>query len=646
LDNYVGHIDYGEVILNNMPLLVVGPIGFELTNIYGRKIHQGDPGPNDHAVDSTISQESHQGGIGTLVYRGDDDRGNCWFSTAWMQTSRQLSLPPKTFVYDAGVASDFGYIHDKLNGVIYASTGSELLKWTGSTFAPITPSPVALSSTPVDSGVTWGDETTPAKLFIPYATGYDTWDGATHAAGVMVTGKGPISLVIWEEKLFGLAEDGSIYFTTDGVSGTWTFKGKIPNSLTPRKLFIWLDRDNQPAVHIATSGSVFALDFVNSLTIETDLKFPDHPTQGLGAEMWRADAYVSVGLGVHRQSNGLIQAVGPDGRDGLPDEFSSGYIRSIAGGYNEYYVSIVGERLGEVEPEELHDLNIGLPELMTTWDPGRYGMVMGYNGFGFHPRWVGQEEPTTIRVLSYSGYYWLMWGTRGHLMWQQLPIGYYNPTFSTANIPLERTAYHITPYYNWGLTDSPKIMKYFEFKATNMCEVGDPCTGDQNYIEVFYRIDDDEAWTPLRSAQQGDEIRFNGQHRLLIGFDSIDGRQYHSGMAHERIQFMFILQGKTTDDLATPVIEWYTLVGRKWMKAVKVFQMQIDGTNTHKQQDSKAIREHIEATARKKGGVPLVIGDMEYIVDVTTDSGNIEPSLSWSGYHNVTCIQFVEEDNE
>lgn len=625
-----------------MPLLVVGPIGFELTNIYGRKIHQGDPGPNDHAVDSTITQESHQGGIGTLVYRGDDDRGNCWFSTAWMQTSRQLSLPPKTFSY-AGDLTEYGFIHDKLNNVMYASMGTDLLKWTGLTYEALTV-PVSLTATPVNPGVTWGDQNTTDKLYIPFGSGYDTYDGGSHDTGVMVSGKGPISLVVWEEKLFGLADDGSIYMTTDGASGTWTLKGRIPSSVTPRKLFIWLDRDNQPAVHISTSGSVFALDFVNNLTVETDLKFPDHPTQGLGAEMWRADAYISVGLGIHRQSNGLIQAVGPDGRDGLPDEFSSGYIRAIGGGYNEYYVSIVGERLDFTPVEEAYDLNIGIPEMMTSQDPGRYGLVLGYNGFGFHPRWVGQVEPTNIRTVSHGGYYWLMWGSKGYLFWQRLPIGYYNPSFSTADIPLERTAYHITPYYNWGLTDSPKIMKYLELKAKDMGAVTG--SSEENYIEVYYQIDDDTEWTPLRTAQQGNPINTNGQHRLLIGYDTIDGRQYHSGLAHERIRFMFVLQGRASDDLATPIMEWYTLVGRKWMKAVKVFQFQVDGTNTHKQNDPLTIKDHIEATARKKGGVPLVIGDQEFIVDVTTDSGTLEPSLSWSGYHNVTCVQFIEEDNE
>lgn len=648
--SHINRVDSAEVVLNNVPIPVMGPINFEVTNLYGRKIHQGDPGPNDHPIDSTISQESHQGGIGTLVYRGDDDRGNCWFSTAWMQTSRQLSLPPKTSSQQVvGQETAYVYPHDKLSGVMHGTFGTNLLKWNESTdLWEQYGSPKTIASAAVNSGVTWGDQNTARALYIPYGTGYAKFDGTTVTAGVMVTGVGPKSLVVWEEKLFGMDDTGAVYYTTDGVTGTWTLKGKMPLELTPQNLFVWFDRDTEPAVHLSSSGRVFGLDYLNSLIIETPLFFPDHPTQGLGAEMWRGDAYISAGVGIHRQSNGLIQPVGPDGRDGLPEEFASGYFRHLAGGYNELYGTIVGDSIAFTPADETDDVGIGIPELMISQDSQKYGMLLSYNGFGWHPRWVSTVEPTTIRIVSVDGVYRIFWGSKGYMFWQELPRGYYNPNFSTASIPLERKASHITPFYNWGMVDSPKIMKYFEFKTKGCTYTLDPVTDlhiPVDYLEVYYRIDDDVMWTPLRTAADGNAVDTNGQQRILMGFDTLLDITYHKGIEHEQIQFRFDFVGNPASNLSTPVIQWYTLVGRKWMRTVRVFTFQVDATNTNKGTDVLSLSEHIYQTARTKGGVPLVIGDRFYVVDVTTDTGNTEAGMSHAAYHNVTCVEFVEEDN-
>jgi hypothetical protein len=384
---------------------------------------------------------------------------------------------------------------------------------------------------------------------------------------------------------------------------------------------------------------VYALDFANNLLIETDLKYPDHPTQGLGADRWRADAYVTVGIGIHRQANGLVTAVGPDGRDGLPTEYSSGHFTDVCGSYNELFGLMQGGDItAEATPEDT-DLLAGLPDTMYSNLSDKFSMLLGWNGLGWHPRWVGTKQPTNIGVSSTAGVYRVFWGTRGELKTQILPLGYYNPAYRQQYVEMERYARHETPFYNWGMINTPKILKYFETHTSN-CD-------DVNYIKVWCRIDANEEWgngveggTPLAV------ITTNGQHRFLIGYELYGDQLLHVGLEHERVQFAFEFFGDEADYYATPIMDWYTIVGRKWMRTIRVFTFQVDATLPHKNLSADLISQHIYDSARKKSGVPLVIANRVFMVDVTADSGNIAAGMTWEAYHNLSCIEMIEEDNE
>lgn len=215
----------GEVVLGNLPLKVLGPIGFDLVNLYGRKTHTGDPQANDHPTDSTISQQTHIGGIGTLIYEGDEDRGNSWFSTAWMQTTNTLTNGPFTFEYSVeGEEESFCYVHDAIEGAAIATFGDVVKRWNEVTDEFEDPgSAITLGATPVGGGVTWGDATTPKKMYIPCGSSYKTFDGTTVAAGTAL--EGAIAFAVWSEKLFKLDANGDVKFTADGT--TWTLRGTV-----------------------------------------------------------------------------------------------------------------------------------------------------------------------------------------------------------------------------------------------------------------------------------------------------------------------------------------------------------------------------------------------------------------------------------
>ncbi len=626
----------GEVVLGNLPLRTMGPVGFDLVNLYGRKTQSGDPQPNDHPTDSTISQQDHIGGIGTLIYEGDEDRGNSWFSTAWMQTSKTLTNGPYTFEYEvAGEEESFAYVHDKIDDQVIATFGDVLMKWNEVTDVFDNPS-VTLGATPSGGGITWGDANTAKKLYIPCGSTYYTFDGTSAAAGLAL--EGAISFAIWSEKLFKLDNNGDIKFTADG-GATWTLKGTIPREVTPKKLFIWVDNDGNSTLHIATSGAVYVLDFTNALVFETAMDFPDHPYQGNGATMWRGDAYVSVGVGVHRDAKGLITAVGLDGRDGLPPEYANGYFVALEPSYNELLGTVVGGLVDESTIEETSDMVAGIPDTMYSQARDRFSVVVGYNGFGWHPRWIGEVEVTNIRVHSQSGVYRAFWGAKGKVYSQILPRAYYNPSYQQAVIPVAKYNRHETPYYNWGMIDTPKILKYFETHTSN-CD-------ENNYIKIWCRIDDETEWGDGQNAGSPLAIiATNGQHRLLTGYHQWGDRLLHAGLTHERVQFAFEFFANPDADYESPVMDWYTIVGRKWMRTVRVFTFQVDASTPYDGNSTYTISQHIYNCAREQHGVPLVIADQLFMVDVTADSGNIAAGMDWQAYHNLSCIEMIEEDNE
>jgi hypothetical protein len=317
---FIERAEAGEIILNNVRLKLEGGIGWGIENSYGRKLQQGDAGPDDHPIDSTISQASWTGGIGTKKHRGDDTKGNSWWSTMWLLTEDLLCLPPKTWEFTlTGEESTLAYPHEKYNAKQYVTFGKKIKVWNESTdtFDAVVGDPASTGS-PVYKGVTWGNDVTAKKLYVPMGSTYEVFDGSTFSAGAV--GEGAISFVVWQQKLFKVDTSGVVKVTTDGA--TWTEKGRIPEDYTPKRLFIHYNKNNEPNVHLTTSGALYALDYDNNYLVERELKYPDHPDQGLGAALWRADAYISVGLGVHRDSNGQISAMGPDGRDGLARRLS------------------------------------------------------------------------------------------------------------------------------------------------------------------------------------------------------------------------------------------------------------------------------------------------------------------------------------
>lgn len=635
-DTFVTYAQEGEVILNNVPLKVNGDIIEELQNIFGRKTQQGDPGPDDHPINSTISQEENTGGMGTLKRRTDEDTGRYWFSTLWTQSRGVLALHPKTQIITvSGITNEPVWPLGMYGGNMHIAFGQKLKIWNELTDAADNPgATINLTNAAVGRGIAWGNATIIKKLYIPEGTTYETWDGTTLAAGV--GSERAMSFVVWSQKLFKLDDNGVVKVTVDNVS--WTTVGRITDDFTPHRLFIWKGPDGRDAVHVSTSGKVYYLDYTNSELVETDFEYPDHPDQGMAATTWRNDAYVSVGAGVHQDQGGFVTAVGLDGRDGLPQEYAQGRIKDAQPSYNELLVAYEGSVIVSPPAPETADQGVNQPEAMYAQAFPRRSFVAGNNVLGWSVKSVMEDTLTDIAVGSNHAegvYRWYVGGA-GRLYTQIMPTGYWNPRINdTALIPLERYGYHMTPFYNWGWLDTPKILKQLEMKVSK--------ANANDRIVVWLRKDEDDMWgngiddgTPLAT------ITSNGQFVFSTGQSLIGDRLFFTGMEHEQVQFLFEEYGDPASNYTSPNIEWYALIGRKWMRPVRVWTFQVDGTQPLKGMSETAARSIIFDAATKKGGVTLVIGDQIYVVDVTSDVSNREAGISEDGYINVTCVEWSE----
>lgn len=618
----------GIVVLNNVPLKVSGGVGWQLLNSYGRKIQQGDPGPQDHHLDSTITQASWTGGIGTKRYRGDDALGNSWFSTMWMQTENVLCLPTKTFEFTlAGQEGNLAFVHDQLVGYQWGSIGLIPVRWNESSDVWETPPGYGSStSTPVNKGVTWGNASVSKKMYIPMGTTYEVFNGTSYTAGAV--GETAVAFAVWEQKLFKLGQDGVVKVTVDGA--TWTEKGRINSSESPRNLFVFYDKSNNQLLHVVSSGRLYGLDYTNATLIETDMWWPTHPSQGYGVTRWRGDAYISAGLGIHRNNNGLIQAVGPDGRDGLPQKYAGGYFTDLIGGYNGMYGVLVSGDLAYTPATETSDAGTAPPEQMYSQDPPVNCMMMEYNGLGWFPQWEGTNRTTTITTSANDGVYRVFWGTKGYLYSKILPMGYYNPSYNQNQSPLAPSARHETPFFTWGFDGVDKILKLLEVQTIG-------CSSTE-YFDVWYRTSEDDDWTFL------DKITTNGEHHIEIGFEDIAGKSFHSGLKHERVQFAFDAY-RGSDEYKTPAIEWYQIVGRKWMRPMLSFQFQVDAIESYSDLSPFAIFLHCLRAATKKGGSVLVVGNKTFPVDITSLEGEMAAGLDFMTSFNIHAALITEVDD-
>lgn len=601
-----------EIWLHGRPYRVDREVGFDLANIFGRKVNQGDPGPDDHPTHSTSIQVDWSGG-GLVKYMNPaSDTGRFHKSTAETQYPNCIALPPKTFEFEApGNEPGSPYAMGDFNGypVFVWHESIYILDQINNSWSLVG----SITGGVANSGTVYREasDTTDHDqyMFLPTAAGY-----ATLSTGWIVEDGTALQQVIdfevWDDKIFRLMGDGTLWWSTKKpeAEGDWTYSGAVPDGSTPRRLISFMTKQGEPCLFVVTDATTWKHDFANTMLHRDDLEFPRHPDQGRAAKNHRGEVWVSVGTGIHRYDNNTISPQGLDSRDGLDPEFR-GFIVDMESTYNGLYVLVQGRSVGDDTYVEQGQLLAGPGgnSFMASSQP-TFNMIQMWNGFGWHHRWheLG-SPPTNIRLSNVQGVYRIYWGSNDRLYMQIMPRVYFNPADpDTRGYPFAPYAEHESSWNAWGWVGQDKIMKQIELYVEKI-EPGAK-------IEVFYKIDkDDNPWEVAGIIQE------DGEYRFYVGQDLqeplIGGRGHYRGVRHERYKLLFRIYRGPTESIS-PVIKWHSVIARRWLRPQRVWTLDLNLSAKIKDYTIEQQLRHLIDIATNQEAVVFEHQDDKYMADL------------------------------
>jgi hypothetical protein len=646
---------YDEVWLGGMPFRVTGNVNWELTNIFARPINQGAPGPNDHPNHSTSIQNDWSGGALVKYMNPASDIGRFRFATLETQYPGSFSLPPITDEYtspnaELGTPWVVGDYQDRL----YVAWGNTLYYRNANDggWILVGDLPNAVSGKGTVYREFSDNSSKRTMLFVPIINSYvvvapdNTWVQGVDELGVVEDDMGAIEFAVWDEKVFQLKADGSLWWATrePSLEGDWQYVTHIPDGTTPRRLVPYLDKSNNPCLMVVTDATTWKLDFANNILHQDDLLFPRHPHQGRAAINHLGALHVSAGTGIYRYDNNTIAPVGLDSRHGLPPEFR-GFIRDFAStSTSGLYALLQGEVIIPTNGQETATLNLGGGDdqlYLTNYRTNN--LLMVHNGFGWHYRWTGVgTAPTNIHVSTVQNTYAIWWGAGSVLYKQDIQRVHFNPgDFETRGYRFAKRGYLETSWNDWNWTDQDKIGKAIETKIKHMtpgCEVS-----------VYYKMDDEDSdWNLLGNITTDGEYRFYlGQDRYEPNlrnnepFVAFKGKTH--GVRHKRYSLKFeLVRGEEED--SSPVVEWYAVVARRWMRPQRVWSMVIDLSEKHKDHTQQELFEHLMSLAIQQEAILFQHRDEQHMVELTLSRGPQLTGEDKSTMVNVTLLESNDLD--
>jgi len=568
-----------------------GPVQYELTNIHARPISLGDPGPTNHPTNATITQHSWVGG-GQITYANpNSDMERFDWATAMTEYPHYLTLGPQTFTYEPVVGANFSLC---LGDFPFGDDGTmwfqvdDALYYYDLSFDGLTPGP-DLTVTATNTGTAYRCQDGTAKdqvlFFIPGGSGgYDIFDGTavTHKAGITV-----IEFAVWDNKLFALDTGGHLYWALDPTGDligaetdtgiNWVLAAALTDGSDPRHLVNFMNKANEATLWVITSNDAWGLDFTNKRLVKSYFGYPRHPHQGWGAEHWRGELWVSVGMGSHRYDLSQVIPSGIDRDMGPPPQFR-GYVKDITGSYNLLFMYIVGSGVGATEPiYETVTLDVGGNPFHAARSSATGGptnnLVVAWNGDGYHYRWSGQGiNPGNMAVSQADDRYNVWWANDGKLYRQTIPRDYFNPLDPySQNFTHEASSYLDTPWFDWGWTDQVKLLKRIE--------VGVRRASATETVELQLKIDgDDNEWATIGVMDKPGRFVFpvgpdpDPTHQTMP-----DGSPCYVGIAHSHFRLRFLLR-RGTDATKRPVVDWWSAVGRKMLNPIRTWRFSLNLT--------------------------------------------------------------------
>lgn len=628
-----GKVDKQSIKFNDYRFLVENTIDESLVNIGGRKVNQGDPGPDDHPINSTWIQSDWTGG--GQVHDGDPDvsTGRFDFATCETMQAHAIALAPDPYEWDDPATSGnasmmLGVYEDQ----VWAAWGSDIRVYNPGTDAWDNLA-ADLSAAPVGKGQVFTASTgalTGDPIFcIPLGSSFDYINGVTRTN----VAKAAVDLCVMDGKLFRLAADGSFEWTTD--LSTWYGLTYVPDDSTPRHLNVYLTVGGEPTVYVTTSSAVFAYDVLSGRLYQTQLQFPKHPDQGKASCVWRSDFYTSVGDGVHRYNRSTIAAMGLDRDDGLPEQYR-GVIVDMEPSYNAIYALVSGSEAAAAAVQDETILFAG-DDYMTAGQGTVYGLLMKWNGFGWHyVHAFSGTAPTTVIVSDADDDYAVWWAANNKVFKINLSRTYMNlkDDSTTSNPPVSSGTFE-TCWYSFGWKGQIKILKSFECytRAT-----------DGGRFNIYYKVDDDNApWVFMRTAYGTREHAFYFGRESGASSTSDDPNDY-SGVACERVKIKIEFFKSVEDNPDTQmVVEWFSVIARKMLRPNRTMRMvlNLDTTNDY---TSDQLREVLLTAIKTPEAATLEYHNEILKVDLVALEFRTMPDGSDITY--IAKVNFIESQEE
>lgn len=455
---------------------------------FPQKVVIGDYSRADHIVESELVLSDFTGGIGVLWARPERDQDRYWFGNLDGRY-RFLTLPPeRVFRGNPGLVQRFIAYDDR----VYAIAGNAILLWqeTDQSWQQVG---IFLGSFQ-DAAVYDG------SLYLVTGSSLIRFDADT---GTTTTypGWGGFALVVWDDKLFRLDTNNKFWWSIDpGTS--WEVAGRL---LLPsgwcRQLLVYPDASGEPSIHAIAKDGVYVYDFASRRFYQTQFTYP--ATDRLGrATVWRGELYVPVGT-IYKYNGAMVQVVGPDRDDGLPQHVT-GQVAKVVAGHGYWFPVVLSP--GRISGASWNDdWDLGMPNLPEGWFPGasQSGIVLMSPGTAFHV--LAQYDEVSgfgdAEVLSASGTYRLWVSTTRGVYSIDLPTGLHNPLQN----PTSRFAdsgYLITSWWDLGWSNLEKLALGLVVNAVV------PVGGSVRFSIAF---DGDEQWQPVG------EVTATGRFRFRVG---------------------------------------------------------------------------------------------------------------------------------
>lgn len=344
---------------------------------------------------------------------------------------------------------------------------------------------------------------------------------------------------------------GFSYSEPNDIVSNWTNKPDFPN-LYQRftDLFVARDAGDDPVLNFLTPIGMYYLDvFSNFVFGPTELMWEEDEHSGKKGLYWKGEHYIAVGKGIYKVSRGVVDLVGPDMDDGVPENLQ-GVITDMIGVGFWLVIAIDGGASKK-------------SCIMKRYISGKH----------WHPVYVGSLD-TPIRALCWdSGTLYFGEGTDV----KSLPFP--NVTDNVKQLTDHEyceTGEIIYPYFHSPFEAMPKV-------AHKVWATTQDCTSGVNIL-IAYRIDEETDWTELgmfESSPRPDALQFP------VSGDSI-------GLAFERIQFKAVFaRGDTKTN--SPKLESLILEYRVTPPVLWGWDVQVLATTTKERRGQDIIDELIAA---------------------------------------------------